>query len=225
MLTPEEYHKKYLELQQKRIDRKKRLKERQHKYSQNNRLGTIEEGQRLNIFVKKEEYPINCELCNKKRKRLNYHHWGKIALKRKAYVPGLWVCMGCHRLVEFIDAGTSEFFIAKYNSSKDSAQNNNPLLISSRHMVRTSNKIVAYPIKKRHKPLSDNCELCDSHKGRLNYHLLEKLVPHNFVKGVWVCLKCLRIVAIIDQISFEELKHKYLEIKKLRMIKAYNLNK
>jgi hypothetical protein len=54
-------------------------------------------GGKANRGIHKRSYPKACEMCGEER-HLDYHHWNDNNVSL-----GVWVCLDCHRLAEFID--------------------------------------------------------------------------------------------------------------------------
>lgn len=52
---------------------------------------TDENGKNIYIKCEKRERPNVCEICNKERKLLSYHHW----IKNNPSL-GIWICSSCH---------------------------------------------------------------------------------------------------------------------------------
>ena len=61
------------------------------------------------VLVNKRSRPEVCELCEKQRKRLDYHHWDDNNPSK-----GVWVCNLCHIIVEALDKNTLFKIISKY---------------------------------------------------------------------------------------------------------------
>lgn len=60
----------------------------------------------------KRDFPVDglCELCRKKKRILDYHHYDDADLRK-----GLWLCKSCHIFAELIDKG----FLQKYLALKE----------------------------------------------------------------------------------------------------------
>lgn len=69
--------------------------------------------------VKKRPRPESskCELCSKEIKLLIYHHYGKVKKYKK--IPGLWVCLNCHKFIELYEKG----FLPIYKNLKEKILN------------------------------------------------------------------------------------------------------
>lgn len=103
-----------------------KILERHRKWGKNNRekLRNYERQTRLSvngkrIRIKKREYPINqkCELCNRKKKRLGYHHWDNNQPEL-----GMWICVRCHHVAEALeDLGKN--LVKKYFKLKEEIKN------------------------------------------------------------------------------------------------------
>ena len=55
--------------------------------------------------LNKRDYPERCEICNKNRKRLVYHHWDD-----SNYNKGIWCCGRCHQIIECMDRMITDNF-------------------------------------------------------------------------------------------------------------------
>jgi hypothetical protein len=65
------------------------------------KLVTVINGKRVTFYhLHKRPRPAVCELCEKVRKRLYYHHWDDEDVNK-----GLWLCGQCHRFVTRIERG------------------------------------------------------------------------------------------------------------------------
>lgn len=55
--------------------------------------------------IKKRPYPKNqrCELCQKEKKLLTYHHWDDNDLVKGKKVKGIWICQQCHLLISLLE--------------------------------------------------------------------------------------------------------------------------
>ena len=62
------------------------------------------------VHIKKRPYPEYCELCGRRKKRYDWHHWDDNHLE-----CGLWLCKTCHKFAEILEQGLLE----KYLSLKD----------------------------------------------------------------------------------------------------------
>jgi hypothetical protein len=70
------------------------------------RLGTVINGQPVTIYhLNKRRRPENCELCQKQRKRLVYHHWDDSNFNK-----GMWLCLGCHHFISRVERGDLEIY-------------------------------------------------------------------------------------------------------------------
>jgi len=117
----EELAKKALRDYQRDIDRDNSKRQRcKHKVRwRKTKLGTTNREGKAIIYTNlhKRDYPKNgkCELCNEKsykKRDLDYHHWYKNNPSK-----GLWVCFGCHQLVEQCDKGNIHL-VQRYFSLK-----------------------------------------------------------------------------------------------------------
>lgn len=81
--------------------REKRNKNKQDHLNKmrHTRLGTCIDGKIVILCgLNKRKYTSVCEVCNKQKNRLEYHHWDN-----NNYNKGIWVCGRCHRGCEIID--------------------------------------------------------------------------------------------------------------------------
>lgn len=92
------------------------VREYNRNYARKHHLGTTNG----KIYgLNKRPYPEDskCELCNKVRKRLMYHHWDD-----ENPAAGLWLGIRCHNFAELVDAGSME----KYLELKKIAEEERP---------------------------------------------------------------------------------------------------
>ena len=104
-------HKKERRIYDKTINRPK-----QKRRGRERRLCTTLNGKSITIGgLLKRPYPEDskCELCNKEKRRLGYHHWENTeellmhisSDKNPIFLKGIWICQPCnnfvHRLTEF----------------------------------------------------------------------------------------------------------------------------
>jgi len=92
-----------------RRNREKICRQERERYLRNKRyLTRIGIGNGKTLYgVSKRERPETCELCNKNRKRLSYHHWDK-----PNFNMGMWLCAPCHYFAERADTGFFEKYLA-----------------------------------------------------------------------------------------------------------------
>lgn len=78
-------------------------------------------GSGKHLYILKRAYPTDCccELCEKKIKRLNYHHWGEVNLGEDVLVCGMWLCNVCHSYVHRTEDG----YAIKYTKLKEKIEN------------------------------------------------------------------------------------------------------
>lgn len=69
------------------------------------------------VVPEKRRFPSNgaCELCGRKKKRLNYHHWDD-----NCPAKGLWLCSWCHQAAEVLDSGLDRRYFALKKSVEES---------------------------------------------------------------------------------------------------------
>jgi hypothetical protein len=73
---------------------------------QREKLVTVIDGQRVTIYhLNKRKRPDNCELCQKLRKLLFYHHWDS-----SNFSKGMWLCIGCHHFISRVERGDFETY-------------------------------------------------------------------------------------------------------------------
>ena len=80
--------------------------EKIREYRRKHILGT---GKKYISGLNKRDYPADnkCEICGRfQPRRLAYHHWDN-----KNPNWGIWVCLPCHKSVEFIDKGFGELYL------------------------------------------------------------------------------------------------------------------
>jgi len=58
------------------------------------------------FHVRKRPYPDSCELCGKKKKRYDWHHWDDEHLEL-----GLWLCISCHKFAEGVEQDLLERYL------------------------------------------------------------------------------------------------------------------
>jgi predicted amidophosphoribosyltransferase len=65
--------------------------------------------------LNKRLYPKDqkCELCNRVKKRLPYHHWDDNNKSK-----GIWVCNRCHTVVTYIEEGIEKQVVSNYKYLK-----------------------------------------------------------------------------------------------------------
>ena len=101
-------------------------KDRAKKYYYNN-LGKIKEWQKVhrlssskmggsvasNNFFKRRN-PGYCEICKRRNRKLSFHHWDSLYLEK-----GIWVCIRCHNVAEFIDEGLDPMIYINFRNEMD----------------------------------------------------------------------------------------------------------
>mgnify|MGYP001610616493 FL=1 len=83
------------------------------KYRELKRLGTIINGERCTLKVRKRPKPELCELCGGTQP-FCWHHWNN-----NHFEWGLWLCRKCHRFVGGIELGLGPYHIGKYIRLKE----------------------------------------------------------------------------------------------------------
>ena len=71
------------------------------------------------VGLHKRTYTGYCELCEKEKERLVYHHWDTNVSK------GLWLCVVCHWFVEGYEKGArlDKYLVLKENLNKEDGSN------------------------------------------------------------------------------------------------------
>jgi len=65
------------------------------------------------VHVDKRPRPQACELCNRPRVRLEYHHWDNDNPSK-----GIWLCRTCHLFAELIERNKVQMLMSKYEEFK-----------------------------------------------------------------------------------------------------------
>jgi len=90
-------------------------------WCRDNRLSNNGQG----VRTIKRPYPKNnkCKVCQKvptyKKKFLVYHHWGDIEVNNGKMTCGIWVCINCHRLIEYNENEKYKDRINRYHSLRE----------------------------------------------------------------------------------------------------------
>lgn len=80
------------------IENKDKVNERNRKHARKTTLNT---NGKIHRGLQKRDYTDVCEVCGSNAKLLQYHHWDDNNLN-----IGIWVCVQCHKLVEFVENDT-----------------------------------------------------------------------------------------------------------------------
>ena len=78
--------------------------------------------------VIKRPYPKNqkCEVCEKVKQHLEYHHWEEI--KKGKFVKGIWVCHLCHQYITLMELNPNyPQLFQKYLKLKEKINETSPI--------------------------------------------------------------------------------------------------